>query len=902
MGFLDNTLEKLKDQASSLFDPFEAKTKGSGGGLGGLSDTLDDFLGSPPSSGVVKPQFASKEEAEVALFTSQPEPVPEDSPDAKEWNPEDSDGPEYGKRRHIRKFVRDELLRREMNRGMYYTHGSSGEAQDELPVDLDAPYTGTVYKGPKTAWCRVCSNRIGKHEGTTFQGFILNGVNNFKDIYGFTDDYSRDSSTSVLGYDVDGQPHTLEEKDFLFRPSPGLTSVDSTVKSNKQNGRETTLKISCHSRAQVDYLHDYFFSPGITIVVEWGWNNYPRESLIDLTAVGGPPKYVTPWEDMSGSTVGHPKKDGPQAAGLVGLFEDPELQTNHIKSGRGNYMFVIGMVTSYEYAIRDDAGYDCTVTVSNVGSVAMKAATKKAESEAEMAKADAADEGAISKTASSVWDYVTDEKDGDDAKADFKEFWEDEITDFLEDDPDAGDSYDVRTGWGGDYQFGSSTTGGTFTKGRYFNFDDMGSNKKHLAGNANKDFYITLGLFIDIVNVFFSKVSQESPFTSTFNFSISGTRCVAHPDLKSINGDVLLIPNTTSPNYNNKGSSHYVSYMNKSQAEQQRMAAAIARTDDSMENMTLEQALQSSPRDNLHELLAEKSLEQGSDSVHPFPDYKTGSDGYSGRAQDLFVNVKVIQDAVFKGTRIQDTILDVLKQMSEASGGIWNWNLGPSNNSAANDNKICVLDNNCGGDSVDKTQREKKTWIFRSHQKNSVISGLSMNVKLEDNVSASILYDSGTGNDENPQSSYYARGRDDRLLKKCGPPPGMSAKDVGAKSDKKDEKKEQVDEKKYIVEVAGVEVEMVDDQPGRMTSRLRKDNHASNNVKFNTPINTTECEISLQGLAGIRILDVWNCTGIPTFYFQTAIFQTKGISDSISDNNWTTKIIGACVPNSNTDM
>jgi hypothetical protein len=268
----------------------------------------------------------------------------------------------------------------------------------------------------------------------------------------------------------------------------------------------------------------------------------------------------------------------------------------------------------------------------------------------------------------------------------------------------------------------------------------------------------------------------------------------------------------------------------------------------------------------------------------------------------LFVNVKVIQDAVAKGTRIQDTILDVLKQMSEAAGGLWNWNLGPSSTSAANDNKIAVLDGNCGGPSVDKLQRENKVWIFRSHQKNSVVSGLSMNVKLEDNVSASILYDSGSGENENPQSSFYARGRDDRLLSKCGPPPGMSAEDIGAKSDKKDEKKEGVDEKKYIVTVNDIEVEMVDDQPGRMIGRLRKDDHPSNNCKFNTPINTTECEISLQGIAGIRILDVWNCTGIPTFYFRTAIFQTKGISDTISDNNWTTKITGACVPNSNTDI
>ena len=270
MGLIDNEIDKLKSKASGLFNPFKEKIKDS---LNPNATALEDE-GIGAELGIYKPQFATKEDAEVALFTSQPEPVAEDSPDASEFNKKEKKKgqAEFGKRRHIRKFVRDELLRREMNRGLYYTAG--GEVQDEPPVGDDEPYTGTVYKGPKTAWARVCSNRMGKSNGQHFEGFVLNGVNNFKDIYGFDEDYSKESSTNVLGYDVNGKPHTLEEKDFLFRPAPGLVSFDSEVKSNKQNGRVTTLKITCHSRAQLDYLHDYFFSPGLTVVGEWGWNNY----------------------------------------------------------------------------------------------------------------------------------------------------------------------------------------------------------------------------------------------------------------------------------------------------------------------------------------------------------------------------------------------------------------------------------------------------------------------------------------------------------------------------------------------------------------------------------------------------------------------------------------------------
>ena len=107
MGFLDKTLDKLKGQAAGLLDPFATDAKKAGGGLGdgGFLDGFDQLFGQADETGAVKPQFASKAEAEVVLFTSQPDPVPEDSPDATEFNEKDSDNPEYGKRRQIRSQI-----------------------------------------------------------------------------------------------------------------------------------------------------------------------------------------------------------------------------------------------------------------------------------------------------------------------------------------------------------------------------------------------------------------------------------------------------------------------------------------------------------------------------------------------------------------------------------------------------------------------------------------------------------------------------------------------------------------------------------------------------------------------------------------------------------------------------
>ena len=54
---------------------------------------------------------------------------------------------------------------------------------------------------------------------TTYEGFVMNGVNGFEDTYE-TNDLIKEQSTSVLGYDVNGNPHLMEEPRFKHRPCP----------------------------------------------------------------------------------------------------------------------------------------------------------------------------------------------------------------------------------------------------------------------------------------------------------------------------------------------------------------------------------------------------------------------------------------------------------------------------------------------------------------------------------------------------------------------------------------------------------------------------------------------------------------------------------------------------------
>ena len=54
---------------------------------------------------------------------------------------------------------------------------------------------------------------------------------------------------------------------------------------------------------------------------------------------------------------------------------------------------------------------------------------------------------------------------------------------------------------------------------------------------------------VDIFNIFFNRVSTENR-TRIVEFSCWGSRCVAHPNIKSVDGSVLLIPNSVAPRWN----------------------------------------------------------------------------------------------------------------------------------------------------------------------------------------------------------------------------------------------------------------------------------------------------------------------------------------------------------------
>lgn len=243
---------------------------------------------------------------------------------------------------------------------------SRGNEYGMNPVDFSSGPSSGQYAGPRSAWVRMFSNGVSKLESSKVKGngFIMGGAETFEESYGFGSD-----KKITIGVDAFGNPHEIEalpnngsnkQYDFPHRPPPSITSLTcdfSGAAGNAFNAlcRKTTIHWRCYSLNQLNYLIPYFLSPRISLIIEWGWNNYNREVLINL-------------KDLQL---------------IKDLWENKDsLAEKRLEMSKGNYDFSMGFTTDYGYRLTENGGYDCYTTIMNPnflieGTTYSNSATKK---------------------------------------------------------------------------------------------------------------------------------------------------------------------------------------------------------------------------------------------------------------------------------------------------------------------------------------------------------------------------------------------------------------------------------------------------------------------------------------------------------------------------------------------
>jgi hypothetical protein len=617
--------------------------------------------------------------------------------------------------RPLQDFVFDELKKRSKSYGIDYT-------------SLDN-YDGQEYNGPRTSWVRVCSN--GKiptdpakrrnpprpNEGDAIdvrEGFIMYGVNGFNDTYGIDD--LNNQSKVVLGYDVNDKKHVLDDSEnqtFQNRPGPGVTSIESEFygAGSSFNGlcRKVSIKWRANSIDQLNYMMPYFLSPMMTVVVEWGWNVYNPDSLIDLTDIGEP---ANPETNKKGS-------------GLRGYYTNSQLLQERIEKSNGNYDAFIGRIYDFNFALTRDGGYECTTVVVNANYML----------------------GGLS-----TFDKSKTNEDNKKEEAEILNFRK-----FVIDDKNIDNMFEGNSFKEGTRNYNrrgrvarrrqesppsSSSTGelqniakkAIEEKKLFYKESDR---VKGLQNNVDKQKYIKFDVFIELLNYFYSKkIDGQIPFTF---IDIENTKVCAYPTIKSTDRDVL-IPNKYAPKFWKV--SKNVAANKTAGVSQTEIESKVLNT----EYGKLLYKIGESVKQQINTADAELYYDDLDDLINSgepgreFPQLKNdfGPMGYWGYLKDIYISTELIKTELERNDKYQEFLKAILERINRAAVNIFKLRIIP--NDPSENTKITIIDDNYFPIGDEKLKKVTETPIVIGSVNSSYIINASLDVKLSAQVAAQTLF------------------------------------------------------------------------------------------------------------------------------------------------------------------
>jgi hypothetical protein len=788
----------------------------------------------------------------------------------------------------IGQHLRDELDRRANNYGIKYT-GSDNESYNP------------EYKGPMSPWIRCVSNTIIRNKVTGFQreGFVLNSGKTLDERYGIH------GNKQIIGYDIRGNPHEIDnhsdETAQPFRPPPAIIGIDVKIKQDLY--RFVTIRWNCYSLDQMNYMSYYFFTPKNTILLEWGWNNFNRQSLVDISEVG---KFADFDPDTGkyrlNEEARHDEYENMRIAneedqyaerslerrGIRDAFSNPDVFEQGTKISGGNYDGMVAQITSFGYTFNQATlAYECVTEISSNSKYYMGLAVRNLV-------------------------YITDKKD--DTKIavikEFKEYWEKEFPADIK-SAYTDSTHRIR---------GVLLNGRAFIPSEYFN-------KEHNAKKVenSNDVYVSLGLFIEVLSQFIP--SNNAPGINTIN--IEDVNIGAHMNMISTHKDVL-IPNIKTPVY-------IASNLLGDTSENTRKF--IKNKDDTplqIADKLMMSVLNNEAKDrvDLNDIINYKRT--GDKSQYAFPSINDTSQTndsqkyYRGKLTNLYISLELIKTAC-NGSDIKEVLKIICDRINEALV------VTQLNVVASDNNTIKIIDSRFTDLTLLKESMKvigvnSILYFFDVNSQYSVTKGFKFDVKISDAIANTIMMSNQSNtqgilnqtinnrlnfnvlseeeeirdiivDEMNVASARQSRERDIKEENQKKQALGENYnKDIAEakKAREADNKKniENIDASSlYYTLKDGSKIHMIlpDTYKAKYQAMLADDSPLFTNIS-NTPIPGTTAEFMMEGIGGFKTFQVFGVKFLPKPYQNNIVFKIKEIQQTVTENVWSTTIISVIMP------
>ncbi len=774
--------------------------------------------------------------------------------------------------------LQDEFNRRKKNRSLRYVNATQG----------GWPASGgewTKYRGPMAPWVRLCSNSNGRMTGPDAgkPGFVLFGGKGFYSTYGFT---AAKNKPSIIGYLPDGiATHTIDNdlnEDYpIHVPSPEIEEVSVTIQ--KELYRRAEIEWVCFSKRQLEYMTPYFLVPGISCIMEWGWNHYNPASLVDLTNIGD----------------------------LQNKFNNPyPLYTKNILQSNGNYDVIFGIITNFEWTV-DGNKFRCKTEITSKDRiysgliVSATAVDKSADSDSQESGEKPFDSliQFVDKSLDQFRNVLSKPPDSIPQLVDFTKY-------VRAAHPKNANEYLYGVFFGRDPRD---------QQNKYQNKPNTGFDFDYVTKNS--ELWLNLGLVIEAIN-FHSGPLKAMKGKEMLHVDIDDVVVGGHPNMISSDGSICLIPNAKSPHYfyGKYGPQDKIGKVKPSDITTSppgTLGAAIKAKkapDWKLQDVCGQGG--TAYRDDADQIINAIRYEKGTavgscafpfKSDHPTIENKPYPADYSGYLKHIYVSLSFLKGLLDNSSDIQ-TYFQLVEKLMEgvngACGTFWDLRLV----SAPGDTKIGASDP-APMKVVDykfmSFSNRGKVWTFDYYDADSLLLGIGFKPTLSNAQAIRTIYaqtNNPTGdktsvtNGTNELLDYQFTDRL-KLAENVGDAPTPKADTSGFDDTMRElQQVEPPADGSYQITTAA-NVYRLAIPANDIQLMLLDDTDEDNNPKYTGIMPGIQATFTIQGIGGLRTFMMFLVRNLPEPYSEeNIVFRIVNIEETIESGNWTTTITAGVIP------
>lgn len=769
--------------------------------------------------------------------------------------------------------IQDELNRRKINRSLRYVKNTDFSEWDK-------------YRGPMIPWVRFCSNSMGS-KTVNKPGFVFYGGKGFYSDYGFTKDKN---NPSIIGYVParNHNPHTIDNdltKDYpIHVPAPEIERIQATIQ--KELYRRVSVEWVCFSRKQLEYMTPYFLVPGISCILEWGWNHYNPESLLDLTNTGE----------------------------LEKIFNNPySLYTKNIIQSKGNYDVIFGIITNFEWTV-DGNKFRCKTEITSKDRIYAGLIV---------------DSSAVDKSSTKEGEETKDTPF--DSLIQFVDKSLDQFRNVLTTPPaaipqlkDFAD-YVIKT-------HGSKAN--EYLYGVFFGRDPRDKqNKFQDKPNTSEDFdyktknaelWLNLGLVIDALN-FHACPLKAMKGKEMLRVDIDDVVVGAHPNMISSDGSICLIPNFESPKYfygmygpkktitDNYASGDFDQLKPSDLIFHVPLNKADARAAGQLADYRIRTICQQSDgtvrRDNIDQIINairyENGVAEGSCSFPSQVSRKNYPAHFSGYLRHIYVSLSFLKGLIDNSSDITtyyQFVEKILSGINGACGGFWDLRLvsgtGDATISSDDPAPMKIVDYKFMSFS-----NRGKVWSFDYFDADSLLLGIGFKPTLSSAQAIRTIY-APTNNPDN--KTVVTNGTNElldykfqdrlKLGENVGDAPTSKADKSGFEETMRDLQQIAPCDGSYQI-TTDTKIRRLALPATDIQQLLLDDGDEENNPKYTGIMPGIQATFTIQGIGGLRTFMMFLCRGLPEPYSEkNIVFRIVDVQEIIESGKWVTQITAGVIP------